>query len=59
MNIWTRLLIAIGIGAIIGVGCALLGNMLGIGGSILGGLSGALTAGFVAATLRPKSDTQR
>lgn len=50
MNFWTRFLIAIVLGAAIGVGCALIGHAMGVGGGALGGVIGALGAG-VAATL--------
>ncbi len=54
MNIWTRLLLAIGIGALVGVGCVLIGRMFDIDGSLMGGVAGALGAGITVATLRPK-----
>lgn len=54
MNIWMRLLIAIVIGAGIGVVCALIGASFGIDGALMGGVSGAIAAGLIATTLRPK-----
>jgi gas vesicle protein len=54
MNIWTRMLVAILVGAVIGVSCALLGNALGVNGSLMGGVAGALSGAFVATVLRPK-----
>jgi hypothetical protein len=49
-----RLLLAIVIGAGIGVVCALAGNAFGIDGGLMGGVGGGLAAGVIAATLRPK-----
>jgi len=55
MNIWTRLLLAIGIGAVVGVGCVLIGRMFDIDGGVMGGVAGGLAAGITVALLRPKA----
>ena len=55
MNIWTRLLLAIGIGAVVGVGCVLIGRMFDIDGGVMGGDAGGLAAGITVALLRPKA----
>lgn len=54
MNVWMRLLVAIVIGAGIGVVCALIGNAFDINGGLMGGVAGGVSAGVIATTLRPK-----
>jgi len=55
MSIWARLLLAIVIGAVVGVATALIGNMFGVGGATLGGVAGGTASGIIAVTLRGKA----
>lgn len=42
MNTWTKLIVIVVIGAIVGVLAALAGDMLGVHGALLGGVTGAI-----------------
>ena len=55
MSIWARVGLAILIGAAVGVIAALVGSYFGVGGGPMGGAAGEISAGVIAATLRPKN----